>query len=150
MGPVVRWTGLEANLLREAMRLSLRGFAEHLGVSLGTVSSWNRRGTTVQPTPEMQSILDTTLARATTDVHDRFEDALRDATGSLGAAGAGPVPVPGDASRPAAHEVLLTVHVDGRSVTLPLDSVAEAARAALGGPVTAGGNCWRQGMGGGP
>jgi DNA-binding transcriptional regulator YiaG len=65
MAPVVIWTGLEANLRRGAMHLSLRGFAEHLGVSLGTVSTWNRRGATVQPTPEMQSILDATLARAT-------------------------------------------------------------------------------------
>ena len=85
MVPVVRWTGLEANLLRGAMRLSLRGFAAHLGVSLGTVSAWNRRGATVQPTPEMQSILDTTLARATEEARDRFADALKGAAGRGGA-----------------------------------------------------------------
>lgn len=81
------WTGFEANVLRTAMRLSLRGFAEHLGVSLGTVSSWNRRGTTMRPTPEMQAILDTTLARAGAEVRDRFEDALREATGVASAPG---------------------------------------------------------------
>ena len=43
MGLVTRWTGLEANALRAAMRLSLRAFAEHLGVSprhIGHVSGF--------------------------------------------------------------------------------------------------------------
>jgi tetratricopeptide (TPR) repeat protein len=136
MVPVVRWTGLEANLLRRAMRLSLRGFAEHLGVSLGTVSAWNRRGVTVEPTPEMQSILDTTLARTTEEARDRFADALEGQIGGRDV-GAGSMPRAGDVSRSAAQEVLLTVHVDGRSVTLPLDSLADAARSALAGPVRA-------------
>jgi tetratricopeptide (TPR) repeat protein len=138
MAPVVIWTGLEANVLRGAMRLSLRGFAEHLGVSLGTVSTWNRRGATVQPTPEMQSILDATLARATDEARERFADALKDAVGGGGDARAGSTSETSDVSRPTSHEVLLTVHIDGRSVTLPLDSVADAARAARAGPVSVG------------
>jgi DNA-binding transcriptional regulator YiaG len=37
--PTVRiWTGREAAALRTAMRLSVRAFAEHLGVAVRTVS----------------------------------------------------------------------------------------------------------------
>lgn len=147
MRPVARWTGLEANLLRTAMRLSLRAFAEHLGVSFGTVSSWNRRGATVQPTPEMQAILDTALARASTEVRDRFEEALLHEADAAHAAGVRPTSAPGDMPPSAGREILLTVHIDGRSVTLPLDSVAEVARVAIGDPVVAGRELMTTGQG---
>jgi len=40
MTPVRRWTGRETTALRTALRLSLRDFAEHLGVGARTVSKW--------------------------------------------------------------------------------------------------------------
>jgi tetratricopeptide (TPR) repeat protein len=130
MGPVVRWTGFEANLLRFAMRLSLRSFATHLGVSFGTVTLWNRRGATIEPTPEMQAILDTALARASQEARQRFEDALRE-NGPI-APDLVSTPV---LAAPRIDEVLLTVQIGGRLVTLPLDSVATAARACSAGQI---------------
>lgn len=35
---VHQWTGLETRALRLALRLSVRAFAEHLGVAVATVS----------------------------------------------------------------------------------------------------------------
>jgi tetratricopeptide (TPR) repeat protein/transcriptional regulator with XRE-family HTH domain len=134
MAQVAVWTGFEANLLRTSLRMSLRGFAEHLGVSPGTVSLWSRRGASVQPIPEMQAVLDTALARAPDEARERFQAGLFPTeTATTPDPLAEPRPVASQA-----HEVLLTVHVDGRAVTLPLDSVAAAARAAAAGPVTTG------------
>ncbi|MDQ1250747.1 MAG: Helix-turn-helix protein [Actinomycetota bacterium] len=130
MGPVGRWTGSEANLLRSAMRLSLRSFAAHLGVSFGTVTLWNRRGATIEPTPELQAVLDTALAQAPPEARQRFEDALRENGPSVPDLVAAPV-----MAAPRMDEVLLTVQVGGQLVTLPLDSVATAARAFAAGQV---------------
>lgn len=132
MGEVSTWTGAEAEALRVALRMSLRGFAEHLGVSVGAVASWRRRGATVRPTPEMQAVLDAALARACAEVRERF-DAIRDTPVASSAS------VPGQpvgsalagAAAPAADRVLLTVMVGGRSVTLPLDAVAAASRLSV-------------------
>lgn len=137
MGEVLAWTGHEANVLRTSMRLSLRTFAEHLGISLGTVALWNRRGTTIRPTPEMQAVLDTTLSRCPPEVQARFEVALRESQQSVDA----PVEHPartaptdtdhlaGGQDPSASSAVSLTVLVDGRPVTLSLEAVAAAARA---------------------
>jgi tetratricopeptide (TPR) repeat protein len=81
---VSTWTGLEANALRAAMRLSLRAYAEYLGVSFGTVALWNRRGATVRPTPDMQAVLDTALARSSPEVRQRFEAVTRAAVVASG------------------------------------------------------------------
>lgn len=146
MGGVPTWTGAEANALRAAMRLSLRAFAEFLGVSLGTVALWNRRAATVTPKPEMQSVLDTALGRASPEVQARFEAAtaaLRTSAGSgrgraqsagfEAISGGEADPQRGEGRRRAgADEVFLTVQVNGRSVTLPLDVVAEVARTSIG------------------
>ncbi|AXB45853.1 helix-turn-helix domain-containing protein [Amycolatopsis albispora] len=70
------WTGREAKLLRTAMRASVRDFAAHLGVGTRTVSKWEARGADIRPTPEMQAVLDTALARATDDVRTRFSGLL--------------------------------------------------------------------------
>ena len=43
MTTVRRWTGLEAKLLREALRLSVRDFAAHLGVGTRTINKWKSR-----------------------------------------------------------------------------------------------------------
>lgn len=76
MTAVTTWTGREANALRKALRMSVTAFAEHLGVARRTVAKWSSQGEKVHPRAEMQSALDTVLARATPDVRERFE-ALR-------------------------------------------------------------------------
>lgn len=67
------WTGREAHALREALRMSQREFAAHLGVAIRTVAKWDSEGANVTPRGEIQRILDTALAQAETDVHNRFE-----------------------------------------------------------------------------
>jgi transcriptional regulator with XRE-family HTH domain len=77
---VHRWTGLEARALRLALRLSVRAFAERLGVAVGTVSKWEKLLAGTSPRPDTQAILDTALERADTAVHLRFETALAQAS----------------------------------------------------------------------
>ncbi|MBG6098793.1 hypothetical protein [Nocardioides luteus] len=60
------WTGAEARLLRRvALRLSVRDFAELLGVPARTISTWEQAGSAREPRPHMQAMLDTALAQAT-------------------------------------------------------------------------------------
>jgi transcriptional regulator with XRE-family HTH domain len=73
---VDRWTGREARLLRGALRLSVRGFADYLGIAPRTIAKWESFGDARTPRPEQQQILDTALARATDDERARFEAAL--------------------------------------------------------------------------
>jgi len=73
---VHEWSGLEARALRRALRLSVRAFAEHLGVAVRTVSKWEQLGADVQPRPDTEAILDTALARADAATHLRFEALL--------------------------------------------------------------------------
>lgn len=86
MAAVQRWTGLEARALRLALRMSVRAFAEHLGVAARTVSKWERLRSGTEPRPDTQAILDTALGLACAAVHQRFEAHL------LPAAPAMPVP----------------------------------------------------------
>ncbi|MFD5423873.1 helix-turn-helix domain-containing protein [Streptomyces sp. NPDC127069] len=76
MATVHHWTGLEAKALRLALRLSVRAFAEHLGVGVRTVSKWEKLRASTEPRPDTQAILDTALARADVAVHLRFETFL--------------------------------------------------------------------------
>lgn len=126
MGEVSTWTGAEAEALRVALRMSLRGFADHLGVSVGTVAAWKRRGMSVRPVPEMQSVLDAALAKVGTEVKLRF-DQIRES----GDAVASRRHVDLDPAE-TANGILLTVRVHGRSVTLPLDAVAATSRSRGG------------------
>jgi transcriptional regulator with XRE-family HTH domain len=71
MTVVERWVGREARLLREAMRLTVRDFAEDLGVNPRTVSRWEASGDRA-PGPELQRALDTVLARADPGQRERF------------------------------------------------------------------------------
>ncbi len=71
-----RWTGREAGLLRQALRMSVRGYAAHLGVGIRTVSKWERYGTDTCPWPDTQAILDTALSRADAAVQARFAQLL--------------------------------------------------------------------------
>ncbi len=70
---VERWTGRETRMFREASRLTVRSFAEYLGVATRTVSRWELHGVTRAPQPEIQSALDTALRRADGEVRRRFE-----------------------------------------------------------------------------
>jgi transcriptional regulator with XRE-family HTH domain/tetratricopeptide (TPR) repeat protein len=70
--PVGHWTGREAQFLRLALRLSIRGFAEYLGVATRTVSRWEQCGVDRSPRPEYQAVLDTALRRASDEAQQRF------------------------------------------------------------------------------
>ncbi|WP_406025973.1 hypothetical protein OH802_05830 [Nocardioides sp. NBC_00850] len=71
------WTGAEARLLRKvALRLSLRDFADHLGIPSRTVSKWEQGGASRVPRPHMQAMLDTVLERADPAARIRFEAAI--------------------------------------------------------------------------
>jgi transcriptional regulator with XRE-family HTH domain len=76
MATVHHWSGLEARALRHALRMSVRAFAEHLGVAVRTVSKWDTLQEATEPRPDTQAILDTALARADAAVHLRFETLL--------------------------------------------------------------------------
>jgi transcriptional regulator with XRE-family HTH domain len=76
---VERWTGRETRALRHALRMTVVGFAEHLGVSTRTVSKWEARGADIEPLPEMQAALDTALSRASPATVRRFQALCPDA-----------------------------------------------------------------------
>ncbi|WP_027661091.1 hypothetical protein [Salinispora fenicalii] len=84
MTTVTTWTGRDANALRHALRMSMTGFAEHLGAARRTVAKWSSQGDKVLPRADMQAALDTVLSRATPEARTRFE-ALR-TVGTSGAA----------------------------------------------------------------
>ncbi|GHJ34406.1 DNA-binding transcriptional regulator [Streptomyces sp. TS71-3] len=86
MATVHHWTGLEARALRLALRMSVRAFAEHLGVGVRTISKWEKLLGSTEPRPDTQAILDTALARADAAVHLRFETFLSEAGPSAGSA----------------------------------------------------------------
>jgi hypothetical protein len=72
MATVQRWTGAETKALRQAMRLSVRVFAAHLGVDSRTVNKWEARGHTITLLPDTQALMDTALDQAPDDVKTRF------------------------------------------------------------------------------
>lgn len=69
---VRQWSGKEVRALREARRMSVREFAEHLGVSDRMVSKWEAGGQAIKPRPMNQAALDTSLERAGADAQARF------------------------------------------------------------------------------
>lgn len=77
MGSLAHWTGYEAKALRQSLRLSVRAFAERLGVAVRTVTKWESLGADTTPRPFMQSILDTALSAADVEAQQRFELLLR-------------------------------------------------------------------------
>ncbi|MEU5158422.1 hypothetical protein AB0G74_02230 [Streptomyces sp. NPDC020875] len=83
MATVHHWTGLEAKALRLALRMSVRAFAEHLGLAVATVSKWESKLTATQPRPDTQAILDTALTRADASAQPRFETLLSELTGTV-------------------------------------------------------------------
>src|SRR5215470_6820918 len=77
MATVRTWSGREARALREALRLSVRGFAAYLGVNERTVTKWEAGGISVRPRPELQAALDTALEQASGEAVARFETTIR-------------------------------------------------------------------------
>jgi transcriptional regulator with XRE-family HTH domain len=76
MTTVNRWTGHEARLLRTALRMTLREFADYLGISDRTVSKWEAGGQGMVPRPHSQALLDTALARASPETQRIFQETL--------------------------------------------------------------------------
>jgi transcriptional regulator with XRE-family HTH domain len=69
---VQAWSGREVRALRESQRLSIREFAQRIGVSERMVSRWEAGGANIRPRPINQEGLDTLLAAATDDERSRF------------------------------------------------------------------------------
>jgi transcriptional regulator with XRE-family HTH domain len=69
---VGRWTGRETRALREALRMNVSTFAEHLGVRPSTVSGWERQHTPTPPSLPTQAGLDEILKHADPDARTRF------------------------------------------------------------------------------
>lgn len=76
MEPVVRWTGHEAALLRQALRKNVKDFAAKVGVSPRQIITWESRGSTISLHPGNQTSLDTVLARADLSAQQRFATSL--------------------------------------------------------------------------
>ena len=70
---IQKWTGHESRVLRQAMRLSQRDFANDLGISAKSVSNWEAGGAKFVQRPESQAILDTKLQQVPNEVRTRFE-----------------------------------------------------------------------------
>ncbi|WP_432833547.1 hypothetical protein [Dactylosporangium sp. CA-092794] len=63
MQVVMQWTGGKADVLRQALRMTIEGFAQHLKIAPRTVSNWRKFPKTV-PQSAVQSALDEALERA--------------------------------------------------------------------------------------
>ncbi|WP_280367493.1 hypothetical protein [Nocardia wallacei] len=78
-----QWTGFEAAALQEAMRRSVRDFAELLGIEATTVINWRTGLSMVKPRFNTQALLDTTLEqRATDEDRARFEQLVSEGEGA--------------------------------------------------------------------
>ena len=63
MQVIATWTGGDADLLRQSLRMTNESFAEYLGVAVRTVANW-RKQPEIIPKPSIQEALDTALERA--------------------------------------------------------------------------------------
>ena len=75
-GTVQRWTGRESRALRHALRMSVRVFAAHLGVTDRAVSKWEAGNGDRVPGPDSQAILDTVFEQADENARARFWEEL--------------------------------------------------------------------------
>lgn len=91
------WTGRHANALLKAMRLSNERFADRLGIGVRTVAKWNAHPE-LEPTPELQQVLDTVLSQAPSDVKARFALILARGDSGVTAQANGQLPVAEDIS----------------------------------------------------
>ena len=67
--------------------MSIRGFAEHLGVNPSAVSNWESKGRHTRLRYETQEMLDADLALASIDVRARFAASLREEQAAAGRPG---------------------------------------------------------------
>lgn len=134
---VRQWTGLEAKALRAALRMTIHDFAHYLGVGTRTVAKWESRGSDIEPMPQTQSVLDTALAKASSDAQARFAAVVSDSLASKATAvnvapdadQGGDPDAPTPSSPPVQQSsVLLPVVVDGRQILLPLDTATVVGR----------------------
>ncbi|GLF98141.1 XRE family transcriptional regulator [Streptomyces yaizuensis] len=123
---VARWTGHEAALLGEAMRMPIRAYAERLGVNPRTVTKWRARGRSIELLPETALLLDSMLRMCDPDVAAVFHAAL--ATGSADSPADGGQPVPVGPFTVVSHKVL-PVYVGE-----PLRALCTRARPSPAGP----------------
>ncbi|MEU1758879.1 DUF5919 domain-containing protein, partial [Micromonospora sp. NPDC005686] len=128
MTTVQKWTGRETRMLRHALRMSIRDFAEHLGVSERTVSKWEAGREAVQPRPEMQAALDTALARAGNEVHRRFRSGLGLADAAELRQGAADVQAEGNGGTSIADVTAVFRNRAELSAHLPADRILDGAR----------------------
>ena len=63
MQVIATWTGGDADLLRQSLRMTNESFAEYLGVAVRTVANW-RKQPEIIPKPSIQEALDTALEHA--------------------------------------------------------------------------------------
>ncbi|MEU5425820.1 XRE family transcriptional regulator [Streptomyces olivoreticuli] len=76
MATVVQWTGREAALLGEAMRLPIRVYAQKLGVDPKTITRWRRMGRATKLRPETAEMLDAMTALCSPEVLETFHASL--------------------------------------------------------------------------
>lgn len=74
---IARWSGRETVALREALRLSVRAFAERLRVAPSIVAEWEDRRQPAPPSLAMQAALDDALKLADQDARTRFASILQ-------------------------------------------------------------------------
>ncbi|MEW2594309.1 DUF5919 domain-containing protein [Micromonospora aurantiaca] len=128
MTTVQKWTGRETRMLRHALRMSIRDFAEHLGVSERTVSKWEAGRDAVQPRPEMQAALDTALTRAGNEVHRRFRSGLGLADAAGLQQGAADIQAEGNGGTSVADVTAVFRNRAELSAHLPADRILDGAR----------------------
>jgi 3-keto-L-gulonate-6-phosphate decarboxylase len=75
---VREWTGQQAHALRLATRVSVRDFAQLLGVGPNSVNNWGKRGSAARLRFETQQILDAYLKRISDEERTRFDELVRD------------------------------------------------------------------------
>ena len=107
--PVIgSWTGGDADLLRQSLRMTNESFAEYLGVAVRTVAYW-RKQPAITPMPAIQETLDAALERAPDRAKAQFALLAErgNRTGSTDSSGVSDSRafVPGASSPPAAQEI---------------------------------------------
>jgi hypothetical protein len=74
---VATWSAHDAESLRAALRMTIEGFAERLGVATRTVAKW-RAEPAVVISSEIQQALDTLLEQSSDQARERFESLARE------------------------------------------------------------------------
>ncbi len=75
------WTGVETAVLRRARSMSVRDFADHLGLSDRMISKWEQQGASVRPRPVNQDALNISMGRMNATGLLRFISEITDLRG---------------------------------------------------------------------